>query len=197
HLRPAVRRPGADLRRRAPAAQAADPGGSGRRRGSVPGGPAGAEPADGDRLGLPMVDLSQHEGPPRARLRAAPARGDARGRRPLAARATRQPAPAPQPRPLRPAGDRSRAAGAQRMITLYRCPTRTNVLCPCGAVERRLRKLGLEHGTERVPYKRSARPEIEELTSQRRVPVLVDGDEVISDSKRIRQYLDFRYGKKT
>ena len=83
------------------------------------------------------------------------------------------------------------------MITLYRCPTRTNVLCPCGAVERRLRKLGLEHGTERVPYKRSARPEIEELTAQRRVPVLVDGDEVISDSKRIRQYLEFRYGKKT
>ena len=83
------------------------------------------------------------------------------------------------------------------MITLYRCPTRTNVLCPCGAVERRLRKLGLEHGTERVPYKRSARPEIEELTSQRRVPVLVDGDEVISDSKRIRQYLELRYGKKT
>jgi len=31
------------------------------------------------------------------------------------------------------------------MIVLYRCPTRTNVLCPCGAVERRLRKLGLEH----------------------------------------------------
>jgi glutathione S-transferase len=79
------------------------------------------------------------------------------------------------------------------MIVLYRCPTRTNVLCPCGAVERRLRKLKLEHRTERVPYRRSARPEIEELTKQRRVPVLVDGDEVISDSKRIRQYLDFRY----
>lgn len=83
------------------------------------------------------------------------------------------------------------------MITLYRCPTRTNVLCPCGAVERRLRKLGLEHKTERVPYKRSARPEIEELTAQRRVPVLVDGDEVISDSKRIRQHLDRLYKKKT
>jgi glutathione S-transferase len=81
------------------------------------------------------------------------------------------------------------------MIVLYRCPTRTNVLCPCGAVERRLRKLKLEHRTERVPYRRSSRPEIEELTKQRRVPVLVDGDEVISDSKRIRQYLDFRYAQ--
>ena len=47
-----------------------------------------------------------------------------------------------------------------------------------------------------MPYKRSARPEIEELTSQRRVPVLVDGDEVISDSKRILQYLDFRYARR-
>lgn len=79
-------------------------------------------------------------------------------------------------------------------LVLYRCPTRTNVLCPCGAVERRLRKLGLEHRTERVPYKRAQRPEIEELTRQRRVPVLVDGEEVVHDSKRILQYLDWKYG---
>jgi glutathione S-transferase len=77
---------------------------------------------------------------------------------------------------------------------LYRCPTPTNVLCPCGAVARRLRRLGLEHATERVPYRRSSRPEIEELTRQRRVPLLVDGEEVIHDSKRILQYLDWRYG---
>lgn len=77
---------------------------------------------------------------------------------------------------------------------LYRCPTRTNFLCPCGAVERKLRKLGIEHRTVRVPYGRSRRPEIEELTSQRRVPVLVDGDEVISDSKRITQYVEWKYG---
>lgn len=80
---------------------------------------------------------------------------------------------------------------------LYRCPTRTNVLCPCGAVERRMRKLKLEHRTERVPYGKRKRPEIEELTDQRRVPVLVDGDEVIADSKRILQYLDWKYGKET
>ena len=36
-----------------------------------------------------------------------------------------------------------------------------------------------------MPYRRRARPEIEELTRQKRVPVLVDGDEVIHDSKRI------------
>jgi glutathione S-transferase len=80
-------------------------------------------------------------------------------------------------------------------VVLYRCPTRTNVLCPCGAVERRLRKLGIDHGTERVPYSRRRRPEIEELTRQKRVPVLVDGEEVIHDSRRILQYLEWRYGR--
>jgi glutathione S-transferase len=79
-------------------------------------------------------------------------------------------------------------------IVLYRCPTRTNVLCPCGAVARRLGKLELSYRTERVPYRRNARPEIEELTRQRRVPVLVDGDEIVHDSKRIIQYLEWKYG---
>lgn len=79
-------------------------------------------------------------------------------------------------------------------VVLYRCPTRTNFLCPCGAAARKLRKLGVEHRTERVPYSRKGRPEIEELTRQRRVPVLVDGDEVVHDSKRIVQYLKWRYG---
>jgi glutathione S-transferase len=79
------------------------------------------------------------------------------------------------------------------MIVVYRCRTPTNVLCPCGAVERRLRKLELQHETRRVPYRREGRPEIEELTGQKRVPVLVDGDEVIHDSKRILQYLGWKY----
>jgi len=79
-------------------------------------------------------------------------------------------------------------------IVLYRCPTPTNLLCPCGAVARRLAKHGLEYRTERLPYRRSRRAEIEELTRQTRIPVLVDGDEVIHDSKRILQYLDWRYG---
>jgi glutathione S-transferase len=79
-------------------------------------------------------------------------------------------------------------------VVLYRCGTRTNVLCPCGAAERKLRKLGIEHRTERVPRRRSNRPEIVELTGQRRVPVLVDGDEIVHDSKRIVEYLEHRYG---
>jgi hypothetical protein len=84
--------------------------------------------------------------------------------------------------------------GREPKLVLYRCPTPTDVLCPCGAVARRLAKLELEYRTERVPYRRNARPEIEELTRQRRVPVLVDGEEVIHDSKRILQYLHWRYG---
>jgi glutathione S-transferase len=80
-------------------------------------------------------------------------------------------------------------------LVLYRCRTPTNVLCPCGAVARRLAKLGLEHRTIRVGYRRSSRPEIEELTGQQRVPVLVDGDEVIHDSKRIIEYLEWKLAK--
>jgi glutathione S-transferase len=91
--------------------------------------------------------------------------------------------------------ERSPREPADEARLLFRCPTRTNILCPCGAVARRLRKLGLEHETERVPYNRRHRPEIEELTKQRRVPVLVDGEEVVHDSKRILQYLDWKYGK--
>ena len=79
-------------------------------------------------------------------------------------------------------------------LVLYRCRTPTNFLCPCGAVERRLRRHGLEHRTERVAQRRRDRPEIEELTRQSRVPVLVDGEEVIHDSRRILQYLEWKYG---
>lgn len=78
---------------------------------------------------------------------------------------------------------------------LYRCPTPTNFLCPCGAVARRLKKLDLDARVERVPYRRrKTRPEIQELTGQNRVPLLIDGDEVVHDSKRILQYLSWRYG---
>jgi glutathione S-transferase len=78
---------------------------------------------------------------------------------------------------------------------MYRCGTPSNFLCPCGAVARRLNKLGLDYRTERVRRRRSRRPEIVELTDLPYVPVLVDGDEVINDSRRILQYLDWAYGE--
>jgi glutathione S-transferase len=90
--------------------------------------------------------------------------------------------------------EKARSRSASEQLVLYRCRTPTNYLCPCGAVARKLARHGLEYRTERVPYSRKDRPEIVELTKQSRVPVLVDGDEVIHDSKRIRQYLDWKHG---
>ena len=85
-------------------------------------------------------------------------------------------------------------SGLEPAVVLYRCPTPTNFLCPCGAVERRLRKLDVDHRVERVPYRRGGRrAEVAELTGQSRVPLLIDGDEVIHDSKRILQYLDWKH----
>lgn len=80
-----------------------------------------------------------------------------------------------------------------RELVLYRCPTPTDVLCPCGAVARQLRRLGIPYRVERVPYRRSGRPEIIELTGQSRVPLLIDEEEIVYDSKRIREYLEWRY----
>jgi glutathione S-transferase len=82
---------------------------------------------------------------------------------------------------------------AEPRRVLYRCGTPTNFLCPCGAVARRLKRHGLEYRTERVRRRRASRPEIVELTGLPHVPVLVDADEVVSDSRRILQYLDWRY----
>ena len=76
------------------------------------------------------------------------------------------------------------------MTVLYRCPTPTNYLCACGKVARRLRRRDVEFQEVRVAYLKRDRPEIEELTGQRWVPVLVDGEHVIHDSRRICEYLD-------
>ena len=87
------------------------------------------------------------------------------------------------------------AKTAAAAVVLMRCPTPTDYLCPCGAVSRRLRKLGVEHRVERVPYRRrGTRPEVEELTGQSRVPLLIEGDEVIHDSRRIVEYLEWKHG---
>ena len=56
---------------------------------------------------------------------------------------------------------------------------------------RRLRRSGIDFDQVRVPYPKSERPEVEDLTGQRLVPVLVHGEEVIHDSHRIVEYLDW------
>ena len=77
------------------------------------------------------------------------------------------------------------------MATLYRCKTPTDHLCACGKVARRLRRAGLDFDQVRVAARQRDRPEIEDLTGQRFVPVLVHGDEVIHDSHRIVEYLAY------
>jgi glutathione S-transferase len=77
------------------------------------------------------------------------------------------------------------------VATLYRCRTPTDLLCRCGTVAKKLRKRGIEFDEVRVPFPKSERPEVEELSGQRWVPVLVHGEEVIHDSHRIVEYLDW------
>lgn len=77
------------------------------------------------------------------------------------------------------------------MATLYRCKTPTDWLCPCGRVARRLRAAGIDYEEVRVQVLKRDRAEVEELTDQRAVPVLVHGEEVICDSHRIAEYVEW------
>ena len=78
------------------------------------------------------------------------------------------------------------------MATLYRCSTPTNWLCPCGRVARTLKRDGIDFEPVVVPQRRSRRPEVEVLSGQRRVPVLVLEGDVICDSRRIVEHLALR-----
>ena len=78
------------------------------------------------------------------------------------------------------------------MATLYRCSTPTNWLCPCGRVARALAREGIGFSEVVVPQRRSRRPEVEALTGQRRVPLLVIDGEAICDSRRIVEHLEYR-----
>ncbi len=76
-----------------------------------------------------------------------------------------------------------------RMIRLYqleRCPW-------CAAVRQGLANVGVEYEIVEVRRDRDARNEVQELTGQLLVPVLVDGDTVVWDSRRIVRYLYSTY----
>jgi glutathione S-transferase len=78
------------------------------------------------------------------------------------------------------------------MALLYRCTTPTDWLCPCGRVSRALKREGIAFDQVAVPQRRSRRPEVDALTGQKRVPVLVIDGEAICDSRRIVEYLEYR-----
>jgi glutathione S-transferase len=80
----------------------------------------------------------------------------------------------------------------QAVATLYRCNTPTDRLCPCGRVARALRTDGIAFEAVVVGQRRSRRPEVEALSGQQRVPVLVLDGEVICDSRRIVEHLEYR-----
>jgi glutathione S-transferase len=80
------------------------------------------------------------------------------------------------------------------VATLYRCSTPTNWLCPCGRVARTLKRDGIDFEPVVVPLRRSRRPEVEALSGQRRVPVLILEGDVICDSRRIVEHLQLRRG---
>jgi glutathione S-transferase len=77
-------------------------------------------------------------------------------------------------------------------VVLYRCKTPTNRLCACGRVARELSRRGIEPTVERVPWRRSERGELRELTGQAVAPVLVVDGEAICDSRRIVEHLRWR-----
>lgn len=79
------------------------------------------------------------------------------------------------------------------VVTLFRCRTPTDWLCPCGKVARALRRHGHEYDEIRVPFRQAhGRDDVIAMTRQRHVPVaIVDGD-AICDSKRIVEHLEWR-----
>ncbi len=79
-------------------------------------------------------------------------------------------------------------------VVLHRCRTPTNHLCACGRVARELSRRGIEVTERRVPWRRADREEVEALTGQAVVPVLVLDGEAISDSRRIVEHLAWRDG---
>jgi glutathione S-transferase len=77
-----------------------------------------------------------------------------------------------------------------RLVRLYhrwKCPW-------CAAARQGIENVGADVDLVEVPYPREERSEVLALSGQPRVPVLVDGEEVIVGSRRIVRHLYERYG---
>jgi glutaredoxin 3 len=67
--------------------------------------------------------------------------------------------------------------------------------CPwCAAARQAIENVGVEVELIEVPYPRDDRDEVEAISGQRKVPVLVDGGSVVVGSRQIVRYLYERYG---
>ena len=74
-----------------------------------------------------------------------------------------------------------------RLYQLQRCPW-------CAAVRQALSNVGVEYEIVEVPRERTGRVVVQEVSGQRIVPVIVDGQTVVWDSRRIVRYLYQSYG---
>lgn len=75
------------------------------------------------------------------------------------------------------------------MIKLYE-----SAYCPfCDIVKEQLENLNLEYTSILVPTPQHQRQIVQEISGQSLVPVIVDGDEIINDSRRIIEYLTNKY----
>jgi len=91
-------------------------------------------------------------------------------------------------------GEGQSGSGQSTRTVLFRCQAPTDLVCPCGRAARSLKRAGVEFETRRVSLSRRRRPEIVELTGQSMVPVLVHGDEIVHDSRRIVEYAEREFG---
>jgi glutathione S-transferase len=67
--------------------------------------------------------------------------------------------------------------------------------CPwCAAARQAIENVAAPVELVEVPYPRDERDVLEEISGQRRVPVLVDGDTVVFESRRIVRHLYATYG---
>jgi len=67
--------------------------------------------------------------------------------------------------------------------------------CPeCAIVREKLAELGLEYEDVVVPNFRPFRKQVYEVSGQYYVPVLKDGDTVLTETRAILEYLEAQYG---
>ena len=70
--------------------------------------------------------------------------------------------------------------------------------CPeCAAVREKLAELGLPYENVVVPNSRPMRKQVFEVSGQYYVPVLKDGDTVLTETREILAHLDEQYGGST
>jgi mycoredoxin len=73
------------------------------------------------------------------------------------------------------------------LLQLRKCPW-------AAAVRQTLANVDQDYGVIQVPYDRSLRDQVAELTGQRMTPVLIDGETILWDSRQIVAYLYETYG---